>query len=63
MSRNIRYLESAISDAKREGLVAVENAFVVGTLLQAKIQNDVELLHDLEPTVMTIIGAKTPVPA
>ena len=72
MSRNISYLESAISAAKREGLVAVENpnaaaqqvfCFVVGMLVQAKIQNDVEVLHNLEPTVMAIIGVKTSVPA
>ena len=72
MSRNINYLESAISDAKREGLVAVENpnaaaqqvfSFVVGMLVQAKIQNDVEALRRLEPTVMAIIAATTPIPA
>ena len=72
MLRNIDCLEGTIADAKREGLVAVENpnaaaqqvySFVVGTLLQARIQNDVEVLHNLEPTVMAIIGAKTPVPA
>jgi TetR/AcrR family transcriptional repressor of nem operon len=72
MLRDIDYLEVAIADAKREGLLAVENpnaaaqqvySYVVGTLLQARIQNDVEVLHNLEPTVMAIIGAKTPVPA
>jgi TetR/AcrR family transcriptional repressor of nem operon len=72
MLRNIDYLESAIADAKREGLLAVENpnaaaqqvySFVVGTLLQARIQNDAEVLHNIEPTVMAIIGAKAPVPA
>jgi len=72
MARNTRYLESAIADAKREGLVGVENpkaaaqqvySFVLGTLLQAKIQNDVEVLRALEPTVLAIIGARTAVPA
>jgi len=72
MSRNIRYLESAIADAKQEGLVTDENtnaaaqrvhSFVVGAIVQAKIQNDVEVLHNLEPTVMAIIRAKMLVPA
>jgi len=72
MARSTKYLESAIADARREGLVTVENpkraaqnifSFVVGTLLQAKIQNDVELLRDLEPTVMAIIGARAGIPA
>jgi len=65
----LKYLESAIADAKREGSVSMEpklaaqNIFslVMGTLLQAKVQNNVELLRDLEPTVMAIIGAKTAV--
>jgi TetR/AcrR family transcriptional regulator, transcriptional repressor for nem operon len=72
MARNTKYLESAIADARREGLVAVENpkaaaqqvySFILGTVLQAKIQNDVEVLRNLEPTVMAIIGARTAVPA
>jgi len=69
MGRSLKYLESAIADAKREGSVSMEpklaaqNIFslVMGTLLQAKVQNNVELLRDLEPTVMAIIGAKTAV--
>ncbi len=72
MGRSARYIESAIADAKREGLVAVEDpkraaqkifSFIVGTLLQAKIQNDVEMLRDLAPTVMAILGARVAVPA
>jgi TetR/AcrR family transcriptional regulator, transcriptional repressor for nem operon len=72
MARSTRYLESAIADAKREGLVKIEDpkraaqnisSFVIGTLLQAKIRNDVELLRDLEPTVMAIIGAPASVVA
>jgi TetR/AcrR family transcriptional regulator, transcriptional repressor for nem operon len=73
LGRSMRYVESAISDARREGSVgeevdpkgAAQKVFslVFGSLFQAKIQNDVEVLRDLEPTVMTIIGAKTVVPA
>ncbi len=67
MARNIKYLESAIADAKREGSVLVENpktaaqqlySFMLGCMMQAKIRNDLEVLKDLEPTVMSIIRAR-----
>src|SRR6185369_12798948 len=67
MLRTTKYLESAIADAKREGLVTVENpktaakqlhAFILGNILQAKVENNIEALRDLEPTVMAIIGAR-----
>lgn len=70
MRRTVRYLESAIVDAKREGLSTIADpkraaqnvfSFVLGSLLQAKIQNDVEVLRELEPTVMSIIGARASV--
>jgi len=72
MGRSAKYVESAIADAKREGSVTVDDpkraaqkifSFVVGSLLQAKIQNDLELLGDMESTVMAIIGAKALEPA
>lgn len=72
IGRGMKYLESAIADAKREGSVSVEDpkraaekvfSLIMGSLLQAKIQNDVEVLRDLEPTVMAIIGAKRAVAA
>jgi TetR/AcrR family transcriptional repressor of nem operon len=67
MARNVRYLESAIVDARREGLTAIDDskraaqdifAFVMGKLLQAKVKNDVELLKNLEATVMAIAEIK-----
>jgi TetR/AcrR family transcriptional repressor of nem operon len=67
IARTTKYLESAIADAKREGLVTVEDpkaaaqqvySFALGSLIQAKIQNDIEVLKHLEPTVMAILGAK-----
>lgn len=70
MTRGIKYVECAIADAKRDGLVTAADpklaaqqvySFVLGATLQAKIQNDVEMVRNLEPTVMAIIGAKTPV--
>src|SRR6185436_1517044 len=73
LSRSMRYVENAIADAKREGSVdsgvdpkrSAEKilSLVMGSMIQAKIQNDVEVLRDLEPTVMAIIGAKTAVSA
>lgn len=72
MARNTKYLETTIADAKREGVVSAADpkiaaqqiyAFVLGNVLQAKIQNDLEILRHLEPTVMAIIGAKAAVPA
>ena len=72
MNRSVRYIESAIADAIREGSVTVTDArkaaqnifsFVIGTLLQAKVHNDVELLRDLSSTIMAILGAKSAVPA
>ena len=72
-----RISQSAVSQIvnqleKPYGRIAVENpkaaaqqvySFVLGTVLQAKIQNDVRVLRNLEPTVMAIIGASTAVPA
>jgi TetR/AcrR family transcriptional repressor of nem operon len=68
LGRSRKYVESAIADAKREGSldhdidpkVAGERVFslVMGSMIHAKIRNDVEVLRDLEPTIMAIIGAK-----
>jgi TetR/AcrR family transcriptional repressor of nem operon len=72
IAKGAKYLECAIADAKREGSatagdpkVAAQqiHSYVLGSVLQAKIQNDVEVLKNLEPTVMAIIGARTAVPA
>jgi len=72
MERGAKYIENAIADAKREGSVTVEDAkksaqlvqsFVIGSIIQAKVQNDIEVLRNLEPTVMAIIGARAAVTA
>jgi TetR/AcrR family transcriptional repressor of nem operon len=72
IARGARYVESAIADAKREDLVGVEDpklaaeqiyAFVAGSILRAKIRNDVEVLKNLVPTVLAIAGAKRGVSA
>lgn len=72
MARSARYIESAIADAMREGSVSVTNpkqtaqnvfSLIVGALLQAKVQNNVELLRNLETPVLALLGAKIPQPA
>jgi len=71
MQRGGKYIESAVSDAMREGEIAAGDpkvvsqqvcAFVLGMTLRAKIQNDPEVLKNLAPTVMAIMGAKAAVP-
>ena len=68
MDRSIRYIESALTDAKRQGLVSVVDllgaaqrvySMTLGMLLNAKIRNDLEVLQELEPTIMDIIGVGT----
>jgi len=67
MTRTKKYLESAIADANREGTADCPHpqctanliySFVLGSLLQAKVQNNLELLQNLEPTVMCIVRPK-----
>jgi TetR/AcrR family transcriptional repressor of nem operon len=67
MERGTKYVENAIAEAQREGSVPTGdarqvaqqvNSYVLGAVLRAKIQNDVEVLNNLAPTVMAIIGAK-----
>lgn len=67
IARGTKYVETAIAEAQREGLLPAGDArqlasqaysFMLGVLLRAKLQNDVEVLRDLTPTVMAIIGAK-----
>jgi TetR/AcrR family transcriptional repressor of nem operon len=66
-----KYLESAIADAIRADLVSVKDpvlaaqrvhAMVLGMLVEAKVQNNLEVLRDLETPIMALLGAK-PVPA
>ncbi|MDB6038257.1 MAG: TetR family transcriptional regulator [Verrucomicrobiales bacterium] len=64
-----KYVETAIADAIRAGLVttadpvqAAQRVYYacVGMLVEAKVQNNSEILRDLAPTVMQIIGKKSP---
>jgi len=68
MAKGAKYVENAIGEAQREGSLPAGDAkqlaqqvssYVLGTVLRAKIQNDVEVLRNLAPPVMAIIGAKS----
>ncbi len=67
MDRTIRYLESALRDAGREGAVSIADPRTVakriytstlGMLLYAKVHNDLVPIRELEPTVMDMIGVQ-----
>jgi len=67
--RSIRYLESALRDADRQGLVSVDDpkvsarrvySMALGLSLHAKIRNDLNLFKDLQSAVMDMIGARIP---
>jgi TetR/AcrR family transcriptional repressor of nem operon len=67
MDRTIRYLESALRDAGREGLISLGDAntaakriytTVLGALLYSKVHNDLAILEGLETTVMDMAGAR-----
>jgi len=66
--RYVRYLESAIRDAQEEGLVAPGNAreaaervfsLFHGSLLQAKILNELTPLRDLSTNILRILDARS----
>ena len=71
MNYGRKYIESAIADAIRADLVSAKDAsqashrvccLSVGMMVEAKVQNNLDILKDLEPTIMSVIGVK-PVPA
>jgi TetR/AcrR family transcriptional repressor of nem operon len=66
-NRKIKYFESAIRDADAQGLIEAPDpegkakmlfACYHGTLTQARIQNDVELIRGLKEVARGILGAK-----
>lgn len=66
--RGCKYLESALRDARRDGIIDNEDfqgvahsvySLVTGTLFQAKVRNDAEVLKQLGPDILQLIGAKT----
>src|SRR5450432_106044 len=65
--RKIKYFESAIRDAHAQGLIDAPDpeakakmrfACYHGTLTQARIQNDVELIRDLKQVAMDVLGVQ-----
>jgi TetR/AcrR family transcriptional repressor of nem operon len=65
--RKIKYFESAIRDAHAQGLIEASDpeakakalfACYHGTLAQARIENDVELLRDFKQVAMDVLGVK-----
>jgi TetR/AcrR family transcriptional repressor of nem operon len=65
-----KYLESAIRDAHAAGLVNAPDAahksralaaYIEGLLTQARIQNDIEILHEGARGMFDLLGAKEPV--
>ena len=71
LDRKATYFESAIRDAHAQGLIEAPDAkakaktlfmFIQGALTQARIQNNVEVLRDVYPNALDLLGA-TKVPA
>ena len=65
--RTCRYVESAIRDAQAAGLVPAGDCalkarelytFSVGTILQAKINDDLGLLKDMKPAMWRLLGVR-----
>jgi TetR/AcrR family transcriptional repressor of nem operon len=66
----IRYFESAIRDAHSQGLIVAADAKAKakglfacyqGTLAQARIQNNLELLREFKHVALDVLGASKPV--
>jgi TetR/AcrR family transcriptional repressor of nem operon len=67
LDRKIRYFESAIRDAHSQGLIEAPDAKAKakglfacyqGTLAQARIHNNLELLREFKHVALDILGAK-----
>ncbi len=72
LDRKIRYFESAIRDAHSHGLIVAPDAKAKakglfacyqGTLAQARIQNNLELLREFKHVALDVLGATKPVTA
>ena len=66
LERRFRYFAAALWDAVREGLIPDQDCAakardlygcVMGVLLEAKIENDLEIIRHLKPTIFRLIGA------
>ena len=66
LERKLTYFESAIRDAHAQGLIVAPDAkakaktlflLIQGALTQARIQNNLELLRDIHPCALDLLGA------
>jgi TetR/AcrR family transcriptional regulator, transcriptional repressor for nem operon len=67
MDRKLNYFASAVRDAAAEGVIETSNpeakaralfSSYQGTVAQARIQNDIELLHDFKYVARELLGVK-----
>jgi TetR/AcrR family transcriptional regulator, transcriptional repressor for nem operon len=67
LDRKLTYFESAIRDAHAQGLIDAPDAeakakslfvFVQGALAQARIENNVEVLRNIYPSALDLLGGK-----
>jgi TetR/AcrR family transcriptional repressor of nem operon len=67
MNSSGKYVECAIADAIREGSVTVKDpvaasltlqSLLLGMLVEARVQNDLKVLENMESTILDFIGAK-----
>src|ERR1700722_654937 len=67
MNSGRKYVETAIADAIREGSVTVKDPVaasltlqsrLLGMLVEARIQNDLKVLENMEATILNFLGAK-----
>jgi TetR/AcrR family transcriptional repressor of nem operon len=70
--RNLKYVESLVRDLAKEGLIEAKDttelaeevlSYIVGVLLQAKIENSVKHIERLQQGVMRHLGIKSLSPA
>jgi TetR/AcrR family transcriptional repressor of nem operon len=66
LDKKVTYFESAIREAHAEGLIMAPNAkakaktlfiFIQGALTEARIQNNVDILRDIYPDALDLLGA------
>jgi len=67
MNSGRKYVETAIADAIREGSVTVKDpaatsltlqSLLLGMLVEARVQNDLRVLENMEATILDFLGAK-----
>lgn len=64
-----KYLTATLREAQADGVIAAGDpdtlsqqihALLEGILLQAKLQNDLEVIRQLKPAIFRLVGAKSP---